>query len=335
MVEPAPEFAGLLAAARAHAAHGDWVAVRDSLQGRVDTAAHPAVRLLSAEAELRLGNFRGARDMLEHTVPALERGRAGPSVLQAINMLGAAYFELGELPQAEAAFSRALELAHAASAELVMARATNNLGLIANIRGSPVEALARYRLAVPLYQRIGHPRGLAESFHNMAISFRDLRQLDEADSHERRAIEFAREGESPQLLAMARAGRAELSLLRGEPHVAEAEARRAVEDYGAVDDPVGQADALRVVGLARLALGAPKDAMAALDQSVELASAHGSALVEAEGRRARAELLAAAGRIGQARADAETAADLYRRIGAETERAAVTAWCKGLTDSPS
>ncbi|MDQ3207927.1 MAG: tetratricopeptide repeat protein, partial [Gemmatimonadota bacterium] len=215
----------------------------------------------------------------------------------------------------------------------IMARATNNLGLIANSRGQPVEALARYRLAVPVYQRIGNPRGLAESFHNMAISFRDLRQLDEADTHERRAIEFAREGESPQLLAMARAGRAELSLLRGQPHVAEVEARRAAEDYGIIPDPVGQADALRILGLARLALGAKKDALAALDQSVELARGHGSALVEAEGLHARAELLAAMGRTAQARSDAEAAASLYQHIGAETEREAVAAWCATLPDT--
>jgi len=329
---PAPDFVGLLASARAHAAQGNWVAVRDCLEGSENAAADPTTRLLRAEAELRLGNFRLARETLEQIVPALERRQAGPAVLQAVNMLGAAHFELGELPEAEAAFARALELAHATAADLVMARATNNLGLIANIRGSPVEALARYRLAVPLYQRIGNARGLAESFHNMAISFRDLRQLDEADNHERRAIEFAREGASPQLLAMARAGRAELSLLRGEPHVAEAEARLAVEDYGSVADPVGQADALRVVGLARLALGARKDALAALDHSVELARAHGSALVEAEGLRARAELWAAAGRTDRARADAATAAGLYERLGAETEHEAVMAWCKSIPE---
>jgi tetratricopeptide (TPR) repeat protein len=328
---PAPDLESALAAARAHAAQADWVAVRDSLEAWGDAAVHPEAALLLAEAELRLGNFRVARETLEHALPVLERQPAGLAALRAINMLGAALFELGQLPEAEAAFARALELAHAAAADLIMARATNNLGLIANIRGRPGEALARYRLAVPLYQRTGNPRGLAESFHNMAISFRDLRQLEEADRHERRAIEFAREGRSPQLLALARAGRAELSLLRGEPHVAEAEARRAAEDYGINSDPVGQADALRVVGMARVALGSRNDAMAALDQSIELARSHGSALVEAEALRARAELFAALGHTERARTDAEAAAELYRRLGAEAEREAAMAWCDRLS----
>jgi tetratricopeptide (TPR) repeat protein len=69
--------------------------------------------------------------------------------------------------------------------------------------------------------------------------------------------------------------------------------------------------------MARLALGSRNDALAALDQSIELAQAHGSALVEAEALRSRAELFAAIGRTERARTDAEAAAELYRRMGAD------------------
>lgn len=48
-----------------------------------------------------------------------------------------------------------------------------------------------------------------EALHDMAISFRDLGQLEEAERHKRRAIEFAHQAGSAQVLAMARVGRAE------------------------------------------------------------------------------------------------------------------------------
>ena len=112
---------------------------------------------------------------------------------RAVNLWGAALFELGELEAAELAFRRALELGEQERDALLVARAMNNLGQIANVRGRRVDALTLYQLAVPAYGDWGNVRGLAETYHNMAISYRDLNLLDRADECEQRAIEFARE----------------------------------------------------------------------------------------------------------------------------------------------
>jgi tetratricopeptide (TPR) repeat protein len=321
----------LAAVARAHAARGEWEALRSLLSGRsAEVERRPELATLLAEAQLRTGRLTAALALLQTAVAVLERSGNPPELRRAVNMLGAAYFELGQLPEAEATFGRALELANTAGADLIVGRATNNLGLIANIRGHPGEALARYRLAIPAYQRAGNPRGLAETFHNMAVSFRDLRQLEEADRHERRTTEFAREAGSEQLLAMAAAGRAELSFLRGDARVAEVGALAAAERYGAIPDPIGEADALRLAGAARRALGAPARARPLLDRAVALARRHGSALVEAESLRARAELSAALGERAAAQADVTRALALYEDLGAQADRDDLRRWWQEL-----
>ncbi|MDQ3697708.1 MAG: tetratricopeptide repeat protein, partial [Gemmatimonadota bacterium] len=254
----------LLDAARAHASAGEWSSLRSLLNGREETVSRrPELAFLLAEAELRLGDPRTAIPRLGAVLVSLERNGDNAALRRALNLLGAAYFETGDLASAEAAFGRALDLAHAERDDLLIARATNNLGAIANVHGEHERALAHYQLAVPAYQRLGNVLGLAESYHNMAITFRDARRYDSADEYERRAIEFAREGGSARLQAMAQVGRAELCLLRGDAHLADVGARRAALEYAAIPDPVGEADALRLAGAARLAAGASDDALVA------------------------------------------------------------------------
>ncbi|HMV32260.1 MAG TPA: tetratricopeptide repeat protein, partial [Gemmatimonadales bacterium] len=189
--------------------------------------AHPVEvpdDVAAAERELRQGLLRPARERLLAALPVLERGDAAV-YRRAVNMLGAAHFELGELAEASAAFARALELANHAGDALVLGRACNNLGMIANVTGRREEALTQYQLAIPAYQRVGSTAGLAETCHNLAITYRDLGQYDPADRYERRAIGYAREAGNQRLLAMAHVGRGDLSLRRGEAAVAEAGAR--------------------------------------------------------------------------------------------------------------
>lgn len=310
----------LLSTARGLATRGEWDGLRALLiQQREAVASHADLALLLVEARMRLGEPRAARDMLVDLSPRFERSGDGASYRRALNLLGAAHFELGELDAAQAAFAQALDLSSASGDDLVVARTTNNLGAIKNIRGRRDEALAHYRLAVPAYQRLGNALGLAESFHNMAITFRDLRQLEDADKYERRAIEFARQDGNARLQAMAQVGRAELCLLRGDANLAHAEAWRAARDYAAIPDAIGEADALRLAGAARAAAGAVDDALSVLNRALELARKHGSALIEAETLRTRAELRQLGNKPVEAKEDVEAALAIFARLGAEDE----------------
>lgn len=281
---------------------------------------------LRAESLMRTGRPREARTWLTETVDELARRRERAALRRASNLLGASHFALGELDAARRAFERALELGQADGDDLTVARATNNLGAIANVRGDREEALALYQLAIPSYQRLGNPLGLAQSFHNMAISFRDLGQLARADECERRAIEFGRQANSAHVVALAQLGRAELSLRAGDAALAEAGARHAGRSFGTLGDPINAADAGRVVGAALLAQDRRDEARTTLHDALDLARTHGSALHEAEALRTLAELSAAEGDLTSARRHGETALAVFERLDAGAEAAQLRQW---------
>lgn len=317
----------LLAAARTRALQGSWVDVRALLVAHEsESRAHAELVALRAEADLRTGRPREARRWLEEMLPMLELSGDRAAYRRAMNLLGVACVEMGETSQAEDALGRALELGRIDGDDLLVARATNNLGAIADMHGRREAALALYQLAIPAYQRLGDARGLAESYHNMAISFRGGDRLPEADEYERRAIEFAREASNRRLEAMAGVGRAEIQLRQGDARLAEVVARRAAREFAQLGDPIREADAARLVGAANLALGRHAPARASLERAVSLAREHDSALIEAESLRARAELQLALDDSAAARADASAALAIYLRLGALEAGERMRAW---------
>ena len=310
----------LFADARARAGDGAWREVRALLEPREgDLAADGEITVLYGEALMRSGDERRARDWLVAAEPQLVLNGDRAAHRRAVNMLGAACLALGDLAPAAEAFGRALELATQDDDLLVLARATNNLGAIANLQGDRERALWHYRLALPTFQRLGQQRGLAASYHNIAITFRDLGELDEADENERRAMEYATDGEVPRLAAMARVGRAEIALRRGDARLAEATARLAVDEFTRLGDLLNEGDAWRLTGAACAAQHHDDEALAAFARALAIARQHGHALTEAETLRDRSEVLSRRGERILALEDAHAAIALFEKLGATAE----------------
>ncbi|HEY9014108.1 MAG TPA: tetratricopeptide repeat protein, partial [Gemmatimonadales bacterium] len=269
---------------------------------------------------------QAAREWLAQTLLQLASRGERVALRRVMNLLGIALFELGRMEEAATILEQVAEVAWNSGDDLLLAKARNNLGTIANVRGQRDQALTLYQLAVPVYQRLGSPRGLAECYHNMAITYRDAHALDRADECERRAIEFASEAGSNQLTALARLGRAEISLRRDEVSLAEAGATFAVAGFRQAGDPIGEADALRVIGVTRTLQGKVEQARVALEAALALAREHGAALCEAETLRALAERAAAVGEPDEARAHATSAIALLQKLGAIEDAEAVRKW---------
>jgi len=326
-----PRIDSLLQQARRHVAAGEWSDALLLLREQGDASrAHPELATMRADAELRTGHPREAREWLTAILPTIERSGDRAALRKAINQLGVAETELGALDAAERVFGRALELARADGDDLLIAHATNNMGAIANIRGRRDEALSLYQLAIPAYQRLGNVSGLAQSLHNMAISFRHLGQLERAGEYARRAIGYATEGANGPLVALAWLERAELSLQSGDAALAEVGARRAADQFARVPDPIREADALRVVGAARLTLGKLADAATPLERALSLAREHGSRLVEGETLRVRADWLLAGGERNEARRQVATAIGIFTELGAEEQRGEALKWAASV-----
>jgi tetratricopeptide (TPR) repeat protein len=308
-------------------ASGAWGEVRALLTSREpEVRLQPELIALLGEAYLRTHAPREACSWLDRTSSELRRAGDRVAVRKATNLTGVARFELGELDDAEHAFRDAFTLGRLDGDDLLLARATNNLGLIANVRGDHAEAIALYRMAIPSYQRLGQPRGLAETYHNLAITFRDLADLERAEDCEWRAMEFGRQASDDRLVAMAETGLAELQLLRGDAAIAEARARRGAVAFERLADAQGEANALRIVGVAATTLEKFAIATEALDRAVSLASERGYVLVEGEARQARAQLALARGDLAGARRDAEAALEIFERLGAASEAWTLREW---------
>ncbi|HEU4721634.1 MAG TPA: tetratricopeptide repeat protein [Gemmatimonadaceae bacterium] len=310
----------LTSRARALAVAGEWPEVVRLLGGlATGVGGTSELQLLRAEALTRVGDARAASAWLREIIPALVSRGDRASHRRALNLLGAASFYLGRLEEASDAFAAALEMASEEDDLLIFARATNNLGMIENLRGHHESALGHYRLAVPTYQRLGQRRGLAESYHNIAITYRDIGSLSEADEYERRAIDYAAEGIAPRVAAMGMIGRAEIALRRGDPQFARGTAERAAAELERLHDPVNEADAHRLTASAEAALGRFSDAERAFDRALGIARTGGHALIEAEALRDRAHAYLKQGRRADARRDADAAMALFARLGATKE----------------
>lgn len=311
----------VLQQARARAGDGAWREVAALLATEYEPVAERPERLtLYAEALLRCGEPQHARACLREATPQLEGGAHRGAHRTALNLLGAASFAVGALDEAETAWDQALELAQQAGDAQLVARATNNLGAIANLRGARHDALRLYNLAVPVYQRLGELRGLAETFHNLAITYRDLGDLLHADEFERRAMDYAREAGTARLAIMAQVGRAEVALRTGDARLAAATAAFAAREAEAAGDAATAADALRCAGEAHTALGELTAARRLLDEASTRAARAGQALMQAEVLLASAVLAAKAGDMSRARTEATAAAGAFDRLGAEAER---------------
>lgn len=323
----------LISEAHARVAGGAWGDVRALLSAREpEVRLHPELITLLGEAYLRTHAPREACGWLERTSPELRRAGDRAALRKAANMLGVALFELGDLDAAERALHDAFTLGRIDDDDLLLARAINNLGLIANVRGRHADALALYRMAIPSYQRLGQPRGLAETYHNLAITFRDLADLERAEDYERRAMEFGRQASDERLVAMAQVGLAELQLRKGDAEFAEAAARRGAQAFASIGDAQFEADAVRLAGVAATALAKYDIAAEALDRAVSLASERGFALVEGESRHARAKLALALGDLASARSDADAALEIFERLGSASEAWALREWIAARLD---
>jgi tetratricopeptide (TPR) repeat protein len=324
MMQPPPTNSPLLVRARALAATHAWRDVCAMLApATAELVDDGEGALLYAEALLYTGGQREALRWLREAEPRLRAANAGSAHRRAVNMIGAAHLAIGELEDAAAAFSAALELATQADDSLLLARATNNLGAIANLRGDHEGALSHYRIALPAFQRLGQRRGLASTYHNIAITLRDTGVLDDADENERRAIEHATAGGIPRLAGMGRIGRAEIALRRGDAAFAEIAGRLAAEEFVRLEDPQNEGDARRLVGAACAAQGEYASALDAFARALDVARARGHALNEAETLRDRALMRVAQDEPALAMDDARAAIAIFNRLGAHAEREAL------------
>ncbi|HEX7241765.1 MAG TPA: tetratricopeptide repeat protein [Longimicrobiaceae bacterium] len=316
---------------RALAARREWQRIVERVSALPDGGeGEPEVAFHHADALRRVGRTGEALAISERLeTPVRQRGDRR-LLVNLVNLVGICLFELGRSAAAEERFGELLELAGEAGDEEFAGRACNNLGMLANVRGDRDRALAWYARAVASYQRLGYTRGLAQTHHNLGISYRDLGFDREADAHYLRAMELAASAESEDVVALAETERAVLRARGGDGALARTLALRARGRFEQIGDPLGRAEATRVLALAARADGRDDEAAAHLEEAFEAAGAASDPLLRAEVQRDRGLLLRDRGEAGAAREALADSAAGFETIGALAEAAAVRALLDGL-----
>jgi tetratricopeptide (TPR) repeat protein len=313
----------------------EWLVIVERLSELPETQiiAQLEIAFCYADALLRIGEAGRARAVAEQVEKGARRQGDRRLVLNVINVIGVASFESGRNSEAEERFAELLDLASMWKDEEFAARASNNLGVLANVRGRRDQALMYYQRALASYHRLGYLRGLAQTHHNLGISYRDLGFDREADTHFQRAIQFAQSTNNEDVIAMAEAERALLRVRAGDGQLAEALAQRALRRFTAMGDELGRAEALRVLAAAARARASDDEAARRLEEALEVARSHSFPLLHAEVQRDRGLLLRDQGRSAEAVEALHDAASHFFNLGAAAEAEAVRAIAVQLSAS--
>lgn len=279
----------------------------------------PMLALLCGIAHARLGRFAVGQ---QWAMVALSRARVlGDRRLEvrALNVCGAIALDRGGINEATHFFTKAQEEAMEDNDMATVGRCANNLGIIANMQGDYGRAIGAYTRAIAAYDKAGYDRGIAESRHNLAISYREQGHLDDAVRTADAAVGDAERVGDLRLKAQALAGRAEIRIARGEPELAIREAERALAVHRELKDAVLETEDLRILAVALSVAGKTEDAQRMLNEVIQRATQHERPLLLASAQRDLAHSLAREGRVGQAKTVAQAARATFDRLGAKVE----------------
>jgi tetratricopeptide (TPR) repeat protein len=311
------ELHALLERARALNEARDYPSLAELLRGvpEEDRLREPELGFLLADVLRRVGQGAEALEVLEGLSAVL--GRRGNDRLhrRRLNLMGTLHFEQGRIEEAKEAWSMQVRDSSSAEDDEFLARANNNLGILATMATSWAVALAHYARAVAAYQKLGYQRGLGQSHQNLAITYREMGFGSESARHFQQAIHFASPNSEDEV-ARAEQERALLLLVEGDINLARVTALRAIGRYRRLADPVGEAEVERVLGLVALGSARPQDARRHFQAALDLGEQAHAVLLVAETLEAQAALARSTGDHALATESATRAEEIFLSLGA-------------------
>src|SRR5438105_110997 len=151
-----------------------------SARSQEELEQSPMLTLLCGIAHSRLGRLDLGQQWA--MVAQLRARMLGDRTLEvrALNVSGAVALERGGIDEASYFFTRAQEQAMQDNDMATVGRCANNLGIIANMQGDYARAVGAYTRAIAAYEQARYHRGIAESRHNLGITYREQGRLDHA-----------------------------------------------------------------------------------------------------------------------------------------------------------
>jgi tetratricopeptide (TPR) repeat protein len=314
------EASPVVAKARSLAAAGHHAALVEFLSARAPSELEdPTLGLLYGIAQARLGRHKQGLEWIDRALSGARQRSEHGVERHALNARGAIALLNGNLTEAADFCTQALMAASRDGDHATTGRASNNLGVISQLRGRHAEAISSWEIAAAAWHRAGMQAGVVDCHHNLANAYREQGALDKALATADQAVAEAEATHDETLYAMTLRGRAEIRAARSEPELARRDLDRIRVIRSQMPDPVAEAEDLRIQALVMVSEDQQARAEKALREVVGRAELHDRLLLQGEATRDLANLLRRARRDDEAQAAAQTAREIFARMGAESE----------------
>jgi tetratricopeptide (TPR) repeat protein len=260
------------------------------------------VRLKLANVSLAVSLFTVALDLCDRAATGCDRLRS-----HILEWRCRAYQLQRDWDAARADIELALELAQSRDDDHTIAHVLFQASLVSERMGQTLLACFYAEQAHDIYERLGDRQNTGRMLNNLGGLTFLLGRRDDAVDYLKRAVSVALGADSTADAAQAISSLAQVHLRSGDPELAEAQARHALELLD------GREDFLEEIGNAQLVLGRSLAEQNLLDDSAEWLAAADGSFERLSSVSHRAAVWTAQGDLARSEGDCERAADLYRR----------------------
>jgi tetratricopeptide (TPR) repeat protein len=248
-----------------------------------------------------------------------ERGTLPNALASAMNLTAIVYAAQAKLDLAQPIYENALNLARELRDDLLIGLVTQNLGVIANMRGQFSAARTWYLESVGSAVRSGDQGMAVMAYNNLGMVSSDLREWMESEMYFTRGIEIAEQIGDSALLAKLYANRAEPLINVGDLESALDTLSKAEAVAKEVGLPKANAGIARFRAAIARRKGDTKTASRFLSESLVIAAKAGLHLERAEALEELARVRWQEGKGDEATATAREARQVYASLGAEKD----------------
>lgn len=302
---------------------GEWDQALESYERALEMCENEAIK---AEVLKQSGHIRSKRGeweiALESYNESLEiMNRLGNlnEIGNLYNSIGYNYFGIGDMAKTKEYYDKALEIGRQCDDVQLISDVQNNLGILTNVQGKLDDAVAHYRQSRLGYEAIGDDHGLAQVYHNLAMTYMGKRDWELAGEYYQRSMELCIQIRDLYLISVIYANKAQFALHLHAPYVAKSYCDKAFEVFEKTGNKLGMAEAYKLYGIIYMAMQKWSSARESFQQGLVLCEESNNQLTKAEIYYELGALSNKEDERQEALSHMQEAVEIYETLGVERE----------------
>ncbi|MDP1857850.1 MAG: diguanylate cyclase [Gemmatimonadaceae bacterium] len=296
---PTPPLQALLDQGRLAQARGQHQEARElyerglhSLTSTTSASTIAQLLLSVGQTHLDTRNTSAALDCVEAAVALAGEPDMDVALALAMELRGRIRWLDGQMDEAEADFRDSRQRALSARRPGIAALGASQLGAVAIVRGTPIDAVHHFEAALAEFRATGETDAAGRTLEQLATLYADLKRWNAAEQAFAEAALSLQAGGDDRRLASLELARGDMALDRTNVERARASAALALDAARRADDSGLEARAIALSGMVARELGDAARAERLLDQADRQAQAADDLLLVAEVAREKADLFA-------------------------------------------